>query len=406
MSGEKYNLTWHTYSDHLREMLSDLRNDESSKDVTLVCDNRMKIKAHQIVLKACSPVFSKIFDNFNNQQNSVICLQGIQHQELESILKFMYLGEASFYEDRIEEFLNVAKSLEVKELSNNIEHNKLPDLSENVKDDCSDPEETLQDESSINSLEDHFKIKAKDNKVTAREQKPLTANCPDCEKHFSQRIAMLIHHKSIHQGVQFPCGQCDYKAKFQSVLKTHIQSNHENIEYSCFECDFKTTTQVKLTYHIQSKHEVKKYCCSHCDYKASHPHNLKSHVQSKHQGVKYPCNECDYKGTHPGNLSKHIKSMHEGVKYPCSQCEFKASNQSNLIKHVQSQHEGKVYLCDQCDHKSSYQTHLKAHVQSKHGANVYLCEQCDYKTSYHRYLRKHLQTKHKTVFENTVNKHE
>ena len=33
------------------------------------------------------------------------------------ILQFMYLGEATFYQDRINEFLNVARSLDIKEIS-------------------------------------------------------------------------------------------------------------------------------------------------------------------------------------------------------------------------------------------------------------------------------------------------
>ena len=43
-------------------------------------------------------------------------LRGIQFSEIESILQFIYLGEATFYEERMDEFLAVAKSLEIKEL--------------------------------------------------------------------------------------------------------------------------------------------------------------------------------------------------------------------------------------------------------------------------------------------------
>ena len=43
-------------------------------------------------------------------------LKGIQYSEMESILQFIYLGEASFYEERMVKFFAVAKSLEIKEL--------------------------------------------------------------------------------------------------------------------------------------------------------------------------------------------------------------------------------------------------------------------------------------------------
>ena len=40
---------------------------------------------------------------------------------MESILEFMYLGVATFYQDRMNEFLNVAKNLEIKEISKDVE---------------------------------------------------------------------------------------------------------------------------------------------------------------------------------------------------------------------------------------------------------------------------------------------
>ena len=85
MVNDKYNLTWHTYSDHLKQMLQSLMNDKDSQDVTLICDDRVKIKAHKIVLKACSPVFETIFDSDSN--NNTIYLRGIQHQKMQSLIQ-------------------------------------------------------------------------------------------------------------------------------------------------------------------------------------------------------------------------------------------------------------------------------------------------------------------------------
>ena len=45
-------------------------------------------------------------------------LRGIQYSEMESIIQFIYLGEATLYEERTDEFLAVANSLEIKELYN------------------------------------------------------------------------------------------------------------------------------------------------------------------------------------------------------------------------------------------------------------------------------------------------
>ena len=120
MHQEKYNLNWHTYSDHLREMLHEMMKSNELTDVTLVCDDKKQFQAHKIVLSACSSVFKSIINDLP-QNSSVIYLRGIQHQEMESILEFMYLGVATFYQERMEEFLNTAKNLEVKEISKDVE---------------------------------------------------------------------------------------------------------------------------------------------------------------------------------------------------------------------------------------------------------------------------------------------
>ena len=62
MSREQMKLSWQTFSDHLIEMLKNLMLSNESTDVTLVCDDKTKFKAHKFVLNACSPVFQAIIN--------------------------------------------------------------------------------------------------------------------------------------------------------------------------------------------------------------------------------------------------------------------------------------------------------------------------------------------------------
>jgi len=116
MKQEKFHLTWQSYIDHFREMLHDMMTSNELTDVTLVSDDKKLFKAHKVVLSACSPVFKSIISE-SSLTSPTIFLRGIQSHEIESILQFVYLGQATFYQDRMNEFLNVAKSLEIKEIS-------------------------------------------------------------------------------------------------------------------------------------------------------------------------------------------------------------------------------------------------------------------------------------------------
>ena len=117
MHSEKYSLIWHTYSDHLKSMMKELMMNEDFSDVTLVTEDKKHIKANRNILHACSPVFKEMLKK-ERDSSTIIYLRGIQFSEMKSIMQFIYLGEATFYEERMDEFLAVAKSLEIKELCN------------------------------------------------------------------------------------------------------------------------------------------------------------------------------------------------------------------------------------------------------------------------------------------------
>merc|ERR1719342_777295 len=105
--GEKFNLTWHTFSSHGKDLFRNLIETQEYTDVTLISDDHHQYRVHKFILSACSTAFRKILTS--NPLNSSIYLRGIHHEELESLLQFIYLGEATFYQERMNEFLNVAK---------------------------------------------------------------------------------------------------------------------------------------------------------------------------------------------------------------------------------------------------------------------------------------------------------
>ena len=115
---EKVNLTWHTFSSHGKDLFQDLMKSKKFTDVTLVSDDQYQYEAHKFILSACSSVFQELLSC--NPMNPFIYLRGVNHEEVESLLQFMYLGEAKITHDRIDAFLNVAKDLNIKEIGSNV----------------------------------------------------------------------------------------------------------------------------------------------------------------------------------------------------------------------------------------------------------------------------------------------
>ena len=242
---EKYNLTWHKYSDHLRDMMKAMMTSNAFTDVTLVCEDKLQIKAHKNILSACSPVFDNMLQNDSNT-HSTIYLRGIACSDMESLLQFMYYGETTFYEERMSEFLNVARSLEIKELSNAGTGEE-----EEYGEDIGQPGNTTEDKA---SLDHHINYSQPEQKVSNITHIGEKFKCQDCDKEFANKKSASQHFQSVHILVKFPCNQCNYQASQKVHLKSHIQAKHENLVYVCDLCEYKGKSEHSVYRHKLYNH--------------------------------------------------------------------------------------------------------------------------------------------------------
>ena len=256
---EKYTLTWHTYPEHLRDIMKDMMTSDSFTDVTLISDDKKQIKAHRNILSACSPVFKNILEMNGQNNHPVIYLRGIQYSEIESILQFIYLGEAKFCQERVDEFCLVAKNLEIRELSNwddddiNVEQNTTNEA--NVNEENFQAEDNTINEMNVDSdVHASTEINTVPHQVRRKEISLIGSKlqCPECENSYADRGGVNRHIKAVHEGIKYACNQCDHQYTQQSHLKAHIQSVHEGVKYACNQCDHQSTTQSNLKAHIQS----------------------------------------------------------------------------------------------------------------------------------------------------------
>ena len=280
MHPEKLNLNWHTFEDHVKEMLHEMMKSDELTDVTLVSDDKQEFKAHKVVLSSCSSVFKSIINN-HHQNNPIIYLRGIQHQEMESVLEFMYLGKATFHPERMDEFLNVAKNLEIKTLLNYVDSEKKEfDKNDVNTEPTNEPGEKenfakLPNEHSLDNEELLPKNSLLSTKPQGRGKKWDTDSdgkytCEKCQKQFAKQKSFRIHIESIHEGVKHACMQCNFEATQKTHLRIHIQAKHEGVVYECEYCTKKYTLKSKLTRHIQSQHNH-----SEDKYRVFYPHLYK-----------------------------------------------------------------------------------------------------------------------------------
>ena len=105
-------------------------------DVTLVTDDMKQIQAHKVVLSAASPLFKSILESF--------LVNSIKYLYLKEILDFVYVGQASLDQNRVNEFLKVATDLEIQGLK------QIPQVEgEHIKEDLAEKQVPMQLEDDI-----------------------------------------------------------------------------------------------------------------------------------------------------------------------------------------------------------------------------------------------------------------
>jgi hypothetical protein len=202
-------MKWKVFSSHLSSSISDLLTGNSFSDVTLVSDDLIQFKAHKCVLSACSPVLKNLLLN-NSHSYPLIYLRGVKQKELQSILQFIYLGEARFYVGNMDKFMEAVNDLQIKvyPFFNREEHAEDVKMSSTT----SDPdilttidEENEKDKRSISSTVDEIlklDIMADINGVESSSQ---VYNCEECDAVFKSKQGLYGHTNSKHEGFVYSC---------------------------------------------------------------------------------------------------------------------------------------------------------------------------------------------------------
>jgi zinc finger protein, putative len=104
------------YSD-MAEHFERMFKEETMVDVTLSCGDGC-VKAHKMVLSACSTYFKNIFSKFTNPyQYPVVIIKDMPFEDLRAIIEFIYRGEVVVPQSQLASILRSAEALKVKGLS-------------------------------------------------------------------------------------------------------------------------------------------------------------------------------------------------------------------------------------------------------------------------------------------------
>ncbi|XP_043206127.1 zinc finger protein 316-like [Amphibalanus amphitrite] len=115
MGTEQFSLKWNNHTNHLVDVFGNLLQAESLVDVTLFCEGQ-SLKAHKLVLSACSPYFKALFQD-HVEKHPIVILKDVKFSQLRCIVEFMYKGEVEVEKNELDSLFLTAEELRIKGLA-------------------------------------------------------------------------------------------------------------------------------------------------------------------------------------------------------------------------------------------------------------------------------------------------
>ena len=234
------------YLSNQARFYSDLLESQELIDVTLACDG-YQVGAHRTVISASSLFFRDVIKN-SKHQNPFIYLKGLSKETLESMLQFIYAGEATVLSENLEKLVEVGNELQIvglmeielhnknnKDQKKNQSSNKPRKEKKTHRQECKD---TLGKSTVIPKQEnkqDEF-IKQKNEEVKSEDNLSIEIN---------KRLLTMKDEcgKTVHV-----CTVCEKQSKKKDKLKLHIETHLEGFSHKCNYCNLvkKTTANLKI----------------------------------------------------------------------------------------------------------------------------------------------------------------
>ncbi|XP_066584375.1 protein abrupt isoform X1 [Prorops nasuta] len=108
-------LRWNNHQSTLIQNFDTLLESGTLVDCTLAAEGKY-LKAHKVVLSACSPYFEGLLSE-HYDKHPVFILKDVKFKELKAMMDYMYRGEVNISQDQLAALLKAAESLQIKGLS-------------------------------------------------------------------------------------------------------------------------------------------------------------------------------------------------------------------------------------------------------------------------------------------------
>ena len=419
---DNYNIEWEDYKETVSLSFKQLRQENVLCDVTLVTDDDIHLSAHKVVLSACSTFFKSIFRK-TSHPNPLLYLGSIDSKNMNYILDYVYAGKVQIFEEDVENFLKLAKQLNIEGLTltdkNKSEVGK-KGRSKSTKEDPKIDEVQVF----LNTIEDISNEPREESRECKTRKKQLESNVSE-DVQEAMDCVKVEEEPSLTRQEQFQsyqCNSCDstfYDSMLLDVHSAMCHSESSEANTSIEETEMEETSVEDVIENVESKEEDKAgvqcvICYKHYKNKMSlAAHKSKYHRFSDEEeemnetennvdcnnfestnnslntssSIADPLQETErstnthIEDTHAEDLSSsrikvnNMGEAEEKVKelllrerdgFKCAMCGYYAKYWQRVALHIETHIDGLEYFCTFCDKQFKRKNTLLVHISNKH----------------------------------------
>ena len=306
----------------------ELWEDKDIADVTLVTGDDQQIKAHKVILSSCSTFFKKVFVK-NQHRNILIYLTNIRKEDLDNLLRFVYLGQCEVSQEHLKRFLNAAKQLNIKELDG------LKPWKKQLSGELEAPVKEFEEGECID-LDVTKESLAKRGFQTSKQNKSFEESCQYTPRIEIEESDEMLELKSLGN----TCLVCQKTyTSFRSELLPHycghfyrsIGKGHEQYftDEKCILCGVKLSKRKSRIIHLGVKHEaVLPFILSE---------ENRAEIRSKKSSVDNQIKVTQIESPNE-NLNLNSKFTFKQTKDKCKFCGQETQTRKRLMKHYITRH--------------------------------------------------------------------
>jgi len=226
-SQENFELRWNDFHANITTSFKHLRSSPDFQDVTLMCGIDTEVKAHKVILSACSPYFQSILCHINSPNPVLVMPHDVQYEEVVRLVDFMYHGEVAIPRQDINRFMSVAEQFQVRGLVENLPKFVPTSVASTTggkftgtgKHPAKRPRVVKEDLTSDDDYDSSYQQLGQDGGSTM-----VGLVCPKCRQ-MCRGVAALKSHMAVCEQ-QIQCEVCEATLQNQRALDAHMKNHH------------------------------------------------------------------------------------------------------------------------------------------------------------------------------------